>query len=218
MKSALNLPMNSLDRARKPAKASRMRRSSLALVAVFGFFGCAAADDGELGTDVAPLTFTLPGSYSVPVSDPSLESQATNPVTIKVKRVAGTVRVHYSLPAQLVGSDLVSIDLQGPDTGDTLYLTGPMGVGTCTGALPPGTLTCNETFGPIAVNLDGVRQTAIADGLSATETDKRVEVATRFAMDPIGIMKAERGAADSNGGAGAGDPGKGGGRRGGRNP
>jgi hypothetical protein len=175
----------------------------IALVLAFGMFGCAASvdDAGALGADEAAATASSTGQYSVPVSDPRLESQATHPVTVKVQERAGIVRVHYDLPEQLVGSPLVGVDLEGVRTASgTLTLTGPMGTGTC--QVTASVVHCDERFTDVSVNLEGVKQTAINEGLSAVETAKRVEVARIFAMDPIGILQSNRGPGSASSGGG----------------
>lgn len=127
--------------------------------------------------------------YEVPVSDPALESQATHPVSVKVKRDLGTIRVHYDLPVELVGAPDVAVDLTGVDTGMWVKVAGDAGLGTC--VVTSASIVCREHLPGVVVNLEGVRAKAVLDGLPPAEVEKRVAIAKQFMIDPIGIMRGD---------------------------
>jgi hypothetical protein len=186
-------------------------RTSVA-IALTILAGCASDAASEDGLEFEQQDLTAKTSfYRVPVSDPALKKQASFPITAKVQRFAGQIRVHYDMPVGLVGAPNVAVDLVGPDTGLVLKLAGDAGLGTCT-ATADGTIICNERLPGLTVNLEGVRKQAVLEGLSAADVDARVEIAKRFITDPIGIMRAQFSPAVGGGGNG----GNGGGRQNGR--
>jgi hypothetical protein len=156
--------------------------------------GASPASTDDLGSTEQAATRAIDGQYAVPTT-PELAASATHPVNVKIQRYAGMIRVHYNMPVELVGTPNVSVDLEGPDTGDTLELTGKAGIGHC--SMTESTFTCNERLTGIQVDVDGVGRAAVADGLTAAEVNDRLAVAHQFALDPIGILTtsnaAERG-------------------------
>jgi hypothetical protein len=173
------------------------------LVALIFLAGCAssteAADDDVSGIEQQDLTAKT-SFYRVPVSDPALAALANYPISVKTQRVDGTIRVHYDMPVALVGAANVAVDLVGTDTGTIIKVAGAAGLGKCIAS--EASLICNERLPGVRVDLVGVRRQAVLDGLSPTEVDMRVEIARRFIIDPIGIMRAQFAAAAGGGGGG----------------
>jgi hypothetical protein len=177
---------------RSDATPMRMKNSHGSFWGLCFLLGaCGASDDDALAVSEAAATVASSGIYTVPVSNPSMASQASHPVSVKVQRYDGEVRIHYDLPAELVGNDTTSVDMEGPDTGATLNLVGPMGTASC--QVTAGAISCNEHLKPMSIDVDGVKRTAVADALSIPETAKRVALAIQFGMDPIGVMTSKRG-------------------------
>jgi hypothetical protein len=164
-------------------KTSAPTVSLLGLFALAGAPAC--ADEGGSGFD-APGVYA--GTYEVPVPA-ELADAALYPVDEVEWLVDGdVVQLRYDLPRALVGK-AIGLDFQGTFDPDatTLELEGAAGTASCT--REGSTLVCVETMTgllPLTPDYDVVEQLA-ADAYDGPAAD-RVEVAKRFAGDPIGII------------------------------
>ncbi|MCA9645831.1 MAG: hypothetical protein H6718_21050 [Polyangiaceae bacterium] len=128
----------------------------------------------------------LSGSYSVPVSA-NLEAYAAYPVgDISICRTETTIELGYSLPALLVGKK-TRVDFSGGvDPSATQHvLSGKDGTATCNRI--GKAWSCLEHFMGIEVDLQRVADEAAA--LSPAEAQGRIDVATVFQGDPIGVLE-----------------------------
>ncbi len=132
---------------------------------------------------------TEPGAVGVYFVPPR-EAVSTYPVTDVSWHVEGDVaRLDYTLPRLLVGSGLrVSFRGTVPPGGGAISLVGAAGSASC--VLRPSAevmLRCDERFTGIRVDLDAVRREALRD--DPARVDARVEVSTRFSIEPIGVLE-----------------------------
>lgn len=132
----------------------------------------------------------LGGSYVVPVPV-ELADVASFPVdTVKWEVRRGEARLKYSLPADLVGT-ATNVDLRGRAAGaGVVTLRGAAGSATC--VTLSGSLLCSEFLDGVAVDIEAVRARLAAQGLSAAEIERRIQVVSRFASEPIGFLHASR--------------------------
>jgi len=144
--------------------------------------GSGAAQPDTTG---APVT----GTYNVPVTDPSLAAAAMFTVAVKVKAIQGGLELHYDLPITLVGVPFQSVKLQVLDTTAQLSLGKDVGQASCTQANQQ--ITCQETLPAINVDLQAVRDAAVAEGLTPMVVEQRVAVASGFSIDPIGVFAVQ---------------------------
>jgi len=170
------------------------RHQTTALLFLGGVAACSSSPSASepIETAASAQTTSLKGTYSVPVDDEALRAVASFPTTVKVKTLNdGSVRMHYTLPAELVGN-AQSVDFEGPAGSTTL--TGENGTAVCNGA--PGTpgTQCNETFTGIHVDLAAVAHALDMRQVPAAERDLRLQVAEKFGIDPIGILHFPEGA------------------------
>jgi hypothetical protein len=179
------LPHECLAASQGTCKTFTMRHVIL-FTTTLAFFGCAGAEE-PVADDSQDLTTSTAGTYSVPVSDPSLAEVATFPVTIKTQTSAVGVRVHYTMPAGLVGTAGQNVNLVGVNTGAKVKLAGAAGSAECVRA--GAALKCNEKLTGVEVNLDAVRAAAKAEGLTDAQIEKRVALGYAFSIDPIGILE-----------------------------
>jgi hypothetical protein len=141
----------------------------------------AACDDGGSGS--------FHGTYEVPVPS-ALEAAATYDVPEVEWIVDGDdVELRYDLPRALVGKAF-SLRFEGTISGSTAKLTGSPGTADCT--LTATEVVCNESMtGLLPITPDY----AIVEELAATEypgpAADRLDVAKRFAGDPIGIVRID---------------------------
>lgn len=139
----------------------------------------------EVGGVEAPHTDVANGVYFVPVPV-ELEPYASYPVEdITLCWTGAAVRLGYSLPALLLGKkERVSFEGTYDEANQVFALVGPNGAATCTPSTPAW--SCAEDFTDIEVDLEKVAE-EVAD-LDPVEAAARIEVAQRFAVDPIGLL------------------------------
>lgn len=132
-----------------------------------------------------------PAVYEVPVPA-ELASAASYPVdTVEWEVRDGIASLKYDLPAGLIGKEL-RIEMEGPIDEDTqtASLTGVAGTATC--EISAVGIECLENMPglmPIEPDLELVEALA-ADQYDGPVAD-RLDVAKRFAGDPIGIVRFE---------------------------
>lgn len=126
-------------------------------------------------------------NYEVPVEDaPDLAEFALYEIPdIRIRESAGHMELKYELPDHLVGPDLGSITFEGtPDN-----LTSPFGKAVCVKN------QCELHYNEKLSNVLQARMPEI-EALLNSEFDpavaaKKIEIAKRFAGDPIGIIHYE---------------------------
>jgi hypothetical protein len=122
--------------------------------------------------------------YFVPPRGPASEYAVTD-VSWRVE--GGVARLDYTLPRLLVGMSQ-RVSLEGPVTDGVVALTGPVGSASCTRQPSAGlSLRCEERFPGLVVDLDGVRREAMR--VDPAHAQARVDVATRFSIEPIGVLE-----------------------------
>ncbi|NVB82895.1 MAG: hypothetical protein HOV81_31245 [Kofleriaceae bacterium] len=156
--------------------------------------GCANDPDQPTpngGVDPLPVTTGhYVGLYRVPTVTPDLEAAATFPIDSADWIISGdTVTLHYDLPIGLVGGD-VEVTLTGTFAAGakSVDVSGPAGTGACT--RDANIVTCLETFtglGTLPVSMEVVERAATAG--YAGPTQDRIDVATVFGSDPIGVLE-----------------------------
>lgn len=152
--------------------------------------GCAA----DPASEPQPLPLTsgrYTGSYRVPTTEGLAAASTFVVPRVDWQIEAGIARLDYPLPVGLVGGDL-TIRLEGPiAAGDTeVLLSSEAGTGTCTATAT--TLTCSERFvdlGDLPISLSVVEQLAATE--YAGPASHRIEIATQFASDPIGVVEID---------------------------
>jgi hypothetical protein len=169
-----------------------MRIISLCFV-VSTLAACASEPTGSpAGADPVPLqSGDFRGKYVVPtVTDPALAQAAVFFVDhVEWSVAAGVVTLRYDLPLGLVGGT-VDVRLSGSiEPGQTVvHVSGAAGTGVCTAS---GTaVSCREEFtnlGVLPVSIDVVAQRAAIE--YAGPVDHRLQVASEFASDPIGVVE-----------------------------
>lgn len=165
-----------------------MRRWLLALCGALVSAGCggeADREDVDESAAAGTVATSFRGTYVVPHVDPALAPAATYPVTVKVKELAGgAVRMHYTLPPELVGVPQ-DVDLVGSASGG---MSGPAGRADCRADVDANT-ECRETLSGVRVDLQQVKAALEARGVTASEQDAKMKVAERFGIDPIGVLR-----------------------------
>lgn len=160
-----------------------MKSSSKAAPLVLLFAPLMGCDDGK--SDAYPAT------YDVPVP-PALAAAATYSVDrVEWSVDRGSAELRYDLPLGLVGKS-VGLSFKGPidASGTSATLTGSAGTATCT--IGPTTVDCNESMaGLLPLEPDLAAVEALAASEYAGPAADRVEVAKRFAGDPIGIVHVD---------------------------
>jgi hypothetical protein len=145
-----------------------------------GVAAMAAACGGDGGA--APVGGS--GVYFVPPRSAASEYAVTD---VAWRVADGVARLDYTLPRLLVGASR-RVSLEGPAGAGAMTLTGPIGTATCTLAPSAGLgLRCEERFPRIAVDLAGVRREA--ERVDAANAQARVDAATRFSIEPIGVLE-----------------------------
>jgi hypothetical protein len=161
--------------------------------------GCAA--DGSSSEVVDPplvpsapmpaMTGSYVSTYRVPTTA-ELQAAALFPVDHADWIIAnGVVTLDYKLPVGLVGG-LVDVTLTGAITpgATTVELAGAQGIGHCVATAT--TIKCREEFanlGQLPISMAVVEQTAALE--YAGPAADRVDVATVFSSDPIGIVELD---------------------------
>ncbi len=131
----------------------------------------------------------LDGVYTVPVTEPSLEPFASQPVVLDWREANGEYRMDYDFPTDLTGVSQ-RVAFEGSLTRDgTIQLTGDLGSATCEPDASGTHFVCTERFSDIAFDLPRLQRDFERRGLSAAEITRRLEVATLFQSDPIGILE-----------------------------
>lgn len=176
-------------------------------IAVVFLVACGEGSAPELGTDGEgePAVFNDPamdaaidpgddeaarldGVYSVPVTEPSLEPFASQPVVVDWRELNGQYRMDYDFPTDFTGvSQRVSFE-GGVTREGTIQLLGDLGSASCEpDALGIG-FVCTERFPQMAFDMERLQRDLERRGLPADEVARRIEVATFFQSDPIGIL------------------------------
>jgi hypothetical protein len=178
-----------------------MNARSFVLVSVaLGSAACGGegSHDGAMtetpGLAVAPLVADarFDGAYAVPVEDPELRAFASNAVRVDVRSLgANRFRMKYDLPRFLVGGD-EEVDLVGTREGSGPWtMEGPAGTATCQEDAP-GQVRCDEVLGGVTVDLAKVELALTAAGIEGEERARRIQVAQRFSVDPLGVLTYAR--------------------------
>ncbi|MDH3726912.1 MAG: hypothetical protein OER77_05230 [Myxococcales bacterium] len=141
--------------------------------------GTGAGEDGSI---------TVDGLYTVPVDDASLSPFATQPVRLDWRERNGEFRLNYDFPEELTGiSQRVSFEGRAAQDG-SIELTGDLGSASCS-ADPTGSgFVCTERFPQIQFDLERLERDFEQRGLPALEIARRLEVASIFQSDPIGVL------------------------------
>lgn len=146
-------------------------------------------DPGDAATDPGESeALRLDGVYSVPVTEPSLEPFASQPVVVDWRETNGRYRMDYDFPTDLTGVSQ-RVSFEGSLTRDgTIQLFGDLGSASCEPD-PLGTsFVCAERFPQMAFDLERLQRDFERRGLPAHEIAQRIEVASFFQSDPIGIL------------------------------
>ncbi len=149
----------------------------------------------ESPSEPQPLPLTsgrFVGVYRVPTTNDALAAAST----FTVPRIdwvieGGTARLDYPLPVGLVGGEL-PIRLEGSfEPGATeVVLVDEVGTGTCVATTH--IVTCTERFidlGALPISLAVVEQVAAAE--YAGPASHRLQIASQFASDPIGVVEID---------------------------
>ena len=149
--------------------------------------------DGGSDPGVAPRepeaeAVRVDGDYSVPVDDPSLEPFASQSVVVDWRDSNGQYRLDYDFPADLTGvtQRVVFDGARAPD--GTILLSGDLGSASCGASTAGDGFVCTERFPQMAFDLERLERDLQRRGLPADEVARRLEVATFFQSDPIGVL------------------------------
>ncbi len=175
-------------------------RTTLAacLLAASALTACMSEDDGVLPGDPDPTvqpgdpvpmtSGAFVGAYRVPVSA-DLTAAATYPVEhVDWTVAAGVATLHYDLPVGLVGGPL-SVTFAGPISATSREVTLTSGSGSATCVATASVITCHEVFanlGVLPLSMAEVERMAALE--YAGPIAHRVQVASQFSADPIGIV------------------------------
>lgn len=131
----------------------------------------------------------LDGVYTVPVTEPSLEPFASQPVVLDWREANEEFRMDYDFPTDLTGvSQRVSLE-GGLTREGTIELAGDLGSATCTPDASRTTFVCTERLPQMAFDLQRLQRDFERRGLPSSEIARRLEVARVFQSDPIGILE-----------------------------
>lgn len=122
-------------------------------------------------------------AYEVPVDEPDLMAFAHYKIPdIRLRERNGKLELKYELPAHLVGENLGSITFEGTPED----MRSEFGHASC--QIQVCTLNYNKKLSDILTQrLPEIEKLLIRD-FPAAEIEQRMEVARRFAGDPIGII------------------------------
>lgn len=141
--------------------------------------GAGGVEDGSI---------TVDGLYTVPVDDASLTPFATQPVLLDWRDRNGEFRMDYDFPEELTGiSQRVSFEGRAAQDG-TIELLGDLGSASCSADSTGSGFVCTERFPQIEFDLARLARDFEQRGMSALEIARRLEVATIFQSDPIGVL------------------------------
>jgi hypothetical protein len=152
---------------------------------------CGSADPADAVVDAGVGPHAYRGTYEVPIS-PELRAAATFDVDeIEWSAIEGKARLAYKLPVGLVGTSL-RVDFVGhvDQVSGSGELTGEAGSSACT--IGEAYVVCKETMPgllPIDVDFDLVRK--LAEREYPGPAQDRVDVATKFMNDPIGVARVD---------------------------
>ncbi|MDH3199478.1 MAG: hypothetical protein OEM15_01160 [Myxococcales bacterium] len=149
----------------------------------------ATASVGDGGTGGGEDGFvTVDGLYTVPVDDASLSPFATQPVLLDWRARNGEYRLDYDFPVELTGlSQRVSFEGQAQPDG-SIELVGDLGSASCSADPTGARFVCTERFPQLEFDLTRLARDFEQRGLSAIEIARRLEVASIFQSDPIGVL------------------------------
>jgi len=149
----------------------------------------AAAPVGDAGTGGGEdESITVDGLYTVPVDDASLSPFATQTVLLDWGERNGEYRLDYDFPEELTGiSQRVSFEGQTAQDG-SIELVGDLGSASCSADPTGAGFVCTERFPQLEFDLDRLERNFEQRGLSALEIARRLEVASIFQSDPIGVL------------------------------
>jgi len=143
----------------------------------------------DAGTDPGDAEVgSFDGTYSVPVNDPVLEPFASVPVVLDWREANGEYRLDYDFPTDLTGVSQ-RVSFEGSLTRDgTIQLSGDLGSASCESDTSGTSFMCTERFPQMAFDLERLQRDLERRGLPADEIARRIEVASVFRSDPIGIL------------------------------
>lgn len=151
----------------------------------------AACGDSDPDSNIDPgeaEAVTIDGVYSVPVSDPALEPFASQPVVLDWRDSGGRYRLDYDFPSDLTGTSQ-RVSFEGArDPAGMIQLTGALGTATCEASSSGSGFICTERFPQMTFDLERLQRDLERRGLPENEIARRLEVATFFQSDPIGIL------------------------------
>jgi hypothetical protein len=165
--------------------------ASAILVALVAIAGCSdGAGAGSGGGGAAAVSGSFTGTYEVPVPA-ELASAAVYVVPeVSWSIVGGVATLEYDLPLGLVGTRVrVAFTGAFDAATSTAHLTGAAGTADCT--LAAGKVSCSEVMPGLVFTPDYTVIASIAATDYAGPAQNRVDVAKRFAGDPIGIVHAD---------------------------
>lgn len=170
----------------------------LALAALSGCFADAPADDtavlgegpradvvlGGLMNDGEPAEI-FRGTYRVPVPDDLAPFAVYELDDASLVLAGGTLTVSFSLPEGLLGfTSTATFQGPAPDTAAEVTVSGLQGHGTCR---LDGTIECALTYHAVQADLAAV--TAYWRTRGDAFVDARVQVASLFDDDPLGVLR-----------------------------
>ena len=140
----------------------------------------------ESGNETVTVTYEIPAPDSLKAF-----SQVTIPYEI-TRGQAYATRVHYTLPATLLGHER-SFDLEGTDdpSDDNYTLKGTDADMKCAGGDETGSI-CNVTHHNVAIDLPAVKAALAASNLPQAQKDGRFKLASfaaRMGGDLVGVIR-----------------------------
>lgn len=133
--------------------------------------------------------FSMAATYEVPV-EARLKPVATfNIKTPDILEYDGHSELTYHLPPELVGENFPPITLEGKGggKGHTRKFASKQGEAFCLQA--KDSLTCNLQMKNLNIDPKAVQDFVLKNSATPEEASLRLEVAGRFAGDPVGILK-----------------------------
>lgn len=169
-----------------------MRTTLLTTMSVIAVGCMGPASEPQTQPQPLPLTSgRYAGTYRVPTTEALAAASEFAVPRVDWIVSDGIARLDYPLPVGLVGGSL-SIRLEGPiEPGATeVLLVDEVGTGTCVASA--STVTCSERFldlGALPISLAIVEEIAAAE--YAGPAAHRLQIATQFASDPIGVVEID---------------------------